>query len=98
MGFRPSPRLWSLGRQIGQAPSHVLEGVPPQQVASGDAQKFETLGPGQGARVGTVDDHRSVESVEDIEGGVRMTFSSQMEIEGQSRPALVAETISLAYD
>ena len=36
--------------------------------------------------------------VEDIEGGVRMTFSSQMEIEGQSRPALVAETISLAYD
>ena len=36
--------------------------------------------------------------VEDIEGGVRMTFSSQMEIEGQSRPALIAETISLAYD
>jgi acyl dehydratase len=36
--------------------------------------------------------------VEDIEGGVRMTFSSQMEIEGHSRPALIAETISLAYD
>jgi hypothetical protein len=27
-----------------------------------------------------------------------MTFASQMEIEGQSRPALIAETISLAYD
>jgi acyl dehydratase len=36
--------------------------------------------------------------VEDIQGGVRMTFTSEMEIEGQSRPALVAETISLAYD
>lgn len=36
--------------------------------------------------------------VEDIDGGVRMTFASQMEIEGQSRPALIAETISLAYD
>jgi acyl dehydratase len=36
--------------------------------------------------------------VEDIQGGVRMTFASEMEIEGQSRPALVAETISLAYD
>jgi acyl dehydratase len=36
--------------------------------------------------------------VEDIQGGVRMTFASEMEIEGQPRPALVAETISLAYD
>ena len=36
--------------------------------------------------------------VEDIDGGVRMTFSSTMEIEGQTRPALVAETIALAYD
>ncbi len=42
--------------------------------------------------------HQKLLKVEDIEGGVRMTFSSQMEIEGQSRPALIAETISLAYD
>ena len=42
--------------------------------------------------------HQTLVKVEDIEGGVRMTFDSQMEIEGSSRPALVAETISLAYD
>ncbi|MSP01852.1 MAG: MaoC family dehydratase [Acetobacteraceae bacterium] len=36
--------------------------------------------------------------VEDIEGGVRMTFASEIEIEGQTRPALIAEIISLAYD
>jgi acyl dehydratase len=42
--------------------------------------------------------HQKLTKVEDIEGGVRMTFSSQMEIEGRSRPALIAETISLAYD
>jgi acyl dehydratase len=41
---------------------------------------------------------QKLKQVEDIEGGVRMTFESQMEIEGQTRPALVAETISLAYD
>jgi len=27
-----------------------------------------------------------------------MTFASQMEIEGQTRPALIAETIALAYE
>lgn len=42
--------------------------------------------------------HQKLVNVEDIQGGVRMTFDSRMEIEGQSRPALVAETISLAYD
>jgi acyl dehydratase len=36
--------------------------------------------------------------VEDIEGGVRLYYENQMEIEGASRPALVAETIALAYD
>ena len=36
--------------------------------------------------------------VEDVAGGVRMTFASEMEIEGQTRPALVAETIALAYE
>ncbi len=42
--------------------------------------------------------HQKLLKVEDIEGGVRMTFESKMEIEGQSRPALVAETIALAYE
>ena len=42
--------------------------------------------------------HQTLTKVEDIKGGVRMTFDSQMEIEGQDRPALVAETIALAYD
>ena len=36
--------------------------------------------------------------VEDIEGGVRMTFDNQIEVEGSSRPALVAETMGLAFD
>ena len=36
--------------------------------------------------------------VEDIAGGVRLFYESTMEIEGSDRPALVAETIALAYD
>ena len=42
--------------------------------------------------------HQKLLKVEDIEGGVRMSFESRMEIEGQARPALVAETIALAYE
>jgi len=42
--------------------------------------------------------HQKLLKVEDIEGGVRMTFASQMEIEGQTRPALIAETIALAHE
>lgn len=42
--------------------------------------------------------HQTLTKVEDIKGGVRMTFDTQVEIEGQDRPALVAETIALAYD
>ena len=42
--------------------------------------------------------HQTLKKVEDIEGGVRMTFDTQVEIEGQDRPALIAETIALAYD
>ena len=41
---------------------------------------------------------QTLKNVEDIEGGVRMTFESTMEIEGGTRPALVAETLNLAYD
>ena len=42
--------------------------------------------------------HQTLTKVEDIKGGVRLTFDTQMEVEGQDRPALVAETIALAYD
>ena len=42
--------------------------------------------------------HQTLKNVEDIEGGVRLTFDSQIEVEGSSRPALVAENIGLAYD
>ena len=37
-------------------------------------------------------------SVEDVEGnGVRVTYGMTVEVEGQSRPALVAETLSIQY-
>ena len=33
-----------------------------------------------------------------IEGGVRLTFDNTVEIEGATRPALVAETLIMAFD
>jgi acyl dehydratase len=39
-----------------------------------------------------------VKSVEKVEGGVRVTSESTMEVEGAERPALVAETISMTFD
>jgi acyl dehydratase len=42
--------------------------------------------------------HQKLKAVENIEGGVRIIAEAEVEIEGASRPALVAETISLAYD
>src|SRR5580704_17133817 len=39
-----------------------------------------------------------LKSVEKIEGGVRTTSESTMEVEGNDRPVLVAETIGLTYD
>ena len=41
--------------------------------------------------------HRSLLKFEKVEGGARLTFSNEMEIEGQQRPAMVAETISMVY-
>lgn len=41
--------------------------------------------------------HRSMLSAEPVEGGVQITFGNRMEIEGKSRPAMVAETISVFY-
>jgi acyl dehydratase len=42
--------------------------------------------------------HQTLLALEPIEGGHRLTIESRIEVEGQERPALVAETLSLAYD
>jgi len=42
--------------------------------------------------------HQVLKNVEDISGGIRMTFDSTVEIEGSDKPALVAETLMLAFD
>ena len=39
-----------------------------------------------------------IKQVEKVEGGVRVTNEGTMEIEGGSRPVLVAETIGMVYD
>ena len=39
-----------------------------------------------------------IKSVEPVEGGVRVTNEATMEIEGGTRPVLVAETIGVTYD
>ena len=41
--------------------------------------------------------HRTLVKYEVAEGGARLTFSNEIEIEGSARPALVAETISMMY-
>jgi acyl dehydratase len=48
-----------------------------------------------GSRVGL---HQVLKAVDDIKGGVRLMFESTVEIEGSDKPALVAETLSLAFD
>jgi acyl dehydratase len=42
--------------------------------------------------------HRTLQKFEPVEGGARLTFSNVMEIEGEERPAMAAETISVVYD
>jgi acyl dehydratase len=42
--------------------------------------------------------HRSLDKFEPVEGGARMTFSNLMEIEGEDRPAMAAESISIVYE
>lgn len=39
-----------------------------------------------------------IKAVEPVEGGVRITSESTVEVEGAARPALVAETISMMFD
>jgi acyl dehydratase len=42
--------------------------------------------------------HQVLKAVEDIKGGVRLTFESTVELDGSDKPALVAETLALAFD
>ncbi|MBV8850094.1 MAG: MaoC family dehydratase [Methylobacteriaceae bacterium] len=42
--------------------------------------------------------HRSLKNWEPFDGGARLTFSNVMEIEGEDRPAMAAETVSMVYD
>ena len=42
--------------------------------------------------------HLTVKSVEPIVGGVRLTTENEMEVEGNTRPCLVAETMAQIYD
>jgi acyl dehydratase len=42
--------------------------------------------------------HRTLQKCEPVDGGARLTFSNVMEIEGEARPAMAAETISLVYE
>ncbi len=42
--------------------------------------------------------HLKLLKVENIEGGARLTYEASVEVEGSSRPALVAETLSLVYE
>jgi acyl dehydratase len=42
--------------------------------------------------------HQSLKAAEPVEGGQRFTFEARIEVEGESRPALVAETLAVVYD
>jgi acyl dehydratase len=42
--------------------------------------------------------HQRLKSLEEVEGGVRMIFDCTVELEGSTRPALVSETIIMAFD
>jgi len=42
--------------------------------------------------------HQTLKAMEPVEGGQRFTFEASVEVEGQPRPALVAETIAIVFD
>jgi acyl dehydratase len=42
--------------------------------------------------------HQVLKTVDDIKGGVRLTFESTVELEGSGKPALIAEALVLAFD
>ena len=41
--------------------------------------------------------HQTLKAAEPVEGGQRFTFEARVEVEGESRPALVAETLAIVY-
>jgi acyl dehydratase len=41
--------------------------------------------------------HRSLVAADPVDGGLRLTFGNRVELEGQERPAMVAETLSVVY-
>jgi acyl dehydratase len=41
--------------------------------------------------------HQTLKAAEPVEGGQRFTFEASVEVEGESRPALVAETLAIVY-
>jgi acyl dehydratase len=41
---------------------------------------------------------QKIKSVDPVEGGVRITSESTVEVQGATRPALVAEIISMQFD
>lgn len=42
--------------------------------------------------------HRTLKEYKQLEGGARLTYHNVVEIEGEERPALLADTISVSYD
>jgi acyl dehydratase len=42
--------------------------------------------------------HQVLKTVDDIKGGVRLTFESTVELEGSDKPALITEALVLAFD
>ncbi|MBV9054611.1 MAG: MaoC family dehydratase [Hyphomicrobiales bacterium] len=60
------------------------------------ANKIRFLNPvTAGSRIRLV---QTLKAVQPVEGGQRLIFEAKVEIEGQERPALIAETIALVYD
>jgi acyl dehydratase len=41
---------------------------------------------------------QKLKALDPVEGGYRLTYEATIEIEGEARPALVAETLAIAYD
>lgn len=42
--------------------------------------------------------HQRLKAAEPVEGGRRFTIEATVEVEGESRPALIAETIAIVFD
>jgi len=60
------------------------------------SNKIRFLNPVQaGSRVRLV---QKLKAVDPVEGGCRLTFEATVEIEGEDRPAVIAETLAIAYD